>query len=283
MRFSFILIFFVYILPGCRLDEKAKKPIAGPAGYDWENPVKINLPEELDEISGIVFNPADSSIVSLNDEEGILYSFRPEKPNLLHDSRFHKGADFEELISVRPYWYAMKSNGNLYRITNAFADNTDAETYPFHLTGKNEFEAMLYDSSNNRILLFCKVCQKTPSASPDVYSFNLASSTFDSIPAFQITLTETQKKELPQAHQLQISGAAIHPYNGKWYLICSVSGVLIITDNKGVCQEIYNLKRKIFKQPEGICFATNGDLFISNEAKTGIANVLYYKYNPRND
>ena len=278
MRFLQLLFTALVLFYSCQVKEKPAKQIEGPAGYDWGNPVKINLPEELEEISGIVYDPATASIIALNDEEGILYSFKTEKPTALSDSRFHKGADFEELISVAPYWYALKSNGNLNRITNAFTDGVTSETHPMKLPGKNEFEAMLHDSPGNRILIFCKVCNKTPTAEPDVYSFNLATSSFDSVPAFQIRLNAEQKKELPPAQQLQISAAAIHPITGKWYLVCSVSGVLIITDNKGVCQEIFNLKKKTFKQPEGICFAPNGDMYISNEAKAGIANLLVYKY-----
>ena len=278
MRFSRLFFFAIVSVISCQIKEKPAKQIVGPAHYDWENPHKINLPEELDEISGIVYDPSKASIVSLNDEEGVLYSFKTENPSELSDSRFHKGGDFEELISVAPYWYALKSNGNLYRVTSAFTEGVNSETYPLKLPGKNEFEAMLYDSSENRILVFCKVCHKSPAAEPDVYSFNLANSSFDSVPAFQIRLTDDQKKELPQTHQLQISGAAVHPITGKWYLICSVSGLLIVTDNKGVCEEVFNLKRKTFKQPEGICFAPNGDMYISNEAKSGIANLLVYKY-----
>jgi hypothetical protein len=39
--------------------------------------------------------------------------------------------------------------------------------------------------------------------------------------------------------------------------------------------------KKLFRQPEGICFKPNGDLFISNEGDGGKAKILKFKYRPQ--
>ncbi|WP_336515293.1 SdiA-regulated domain-containing protein [Pollutibacter soli] len=276
MQISKWIVVFCFLF-SCRFAEKNDKSIKSPDGYDLSKSEKISLPEELDEISGIVYDEGSGTIVSLNDEEGVLYRFKPDSPRQFIDSRFHKGADFEDLLSVGPYWYALKSNGHLFKISDAFTDNVQSKGFPFNQKGKHEFEAMLYDSSLNRIYIFCKICGKTPSVSPEAFSFDLGTEQFDSTSTLTIQLTREQKKELKDNQQVQISAAAIHPQTGDWWFVASASGLLLITDHQGNCKELIPLNRKKFKQPEGLTFNSAADLFISNEAKTGIANILIFR------
>ena len=44
------------------------------------------------------------------------------------------------------------------------------------------------------------------------------------------------------------------------------------------CKKVYDLNYSHFQQPEGISFDINGDLYISNEAKGGKANILKFNY-----
>jgi uncharacterized protein YjiK len=43
----------------------------------------------------------------------------------------------------------------------------------------------------------------------------------------------------------------------------------VVADNKGQPIEAYNLNPDEFPQAEGIAFAPNGDMYISNEGKFG--------------
>jgi len=276
MRFCGHFLFAILFFLSCEQAKKEKKADPSPAGYDFNEAEKTSLPEDLDEISGIV-NDSAGRLVAINDEEGVLYRFLLSDLKQLEDYRFHKGADFEETISVSPYWYALKSNGTLYRISNAFSNSPEVKSYQFPPKGQHEFEAMLHDQAKNRILIFCKICGKVPAAEPEVFAFDLSTETYDSVPVFKISLNPVQQEELGKNSKLQISGAAVHPVSGDWYFVASASGVLITTDHSGKCTQLIKLGKKQFKQPEGICFAPNGDMFISNEAKTGIANVLRFK------
>jgi uncharacterized protein YjiK len=78
--------------------------------------------------------------------------------------------------------------------------------------------------------------------------------------------------------RFQPSGIAIHPFSGHIYIIASVGKSLIVFDRKGNIRAIKKLNKKLFQQPEGICFGPNGDLFISNEGKGGKATILKFKY-----
>jgi len=41
------------------------------------------------------------------------------------------------------------------------------------------------------------------------------------------------------------------------------------------------MDKVIHRQPEGMFFDKNGNLFISNEGKGGIPKIYMFKYNPR--
>jgi uncharacterized protein YjiK len=76
------------------------------------------------------------------------------------------------------------------------------------------------------------------------------------------------------------SAAAIHPKTGDLYIISSQDKLLIIMKD-GVVKASYKLPKKTFRQPEGLTFAPNGDMYISNEAAEAIANILAFRYKPQ--
>jgi len=41
---------------------------------------------------------------------------------------------------------------------------------------------------------------------------------------------------------------------------------------------VYRLDPQLYNQPEGMTFAPNGDLYISNEGGEGIATILKFVY-----
>jgi uncharacterized protein YjiK len=73
------------------------------------------------------------------------------------------------------------------------------------------------------------------------------------------------------------SGLAIHPIYGEIYIISSVGKLLIILNRRGKVQDVKELDPKTFRQPEGICFSPNGDMFISNEGQGGKGYILKFK------
>jgi hypothetical protein len=54
----------------------------------------------------------------------------------------------------------------------------------------------------------------------------------------------------------------------------------VVTDLKGKLQSAHRLNPTLYPQAEGIAFAPNGDLFVSNEAKLGKPTLLKINYNP---
>jgi uncharacterized protein YjiK len=100
------------------------------------------------------------------------------------------------------------------------------------------------------------------------------------MPSFYLDYSKIPDSLLPNDQPLKPSGAAIHPITGEMYILASANNLLLITTTDGTIKEIYPLSKKKFKQPEGICFSPEGDMFISNEARGGRANIMHLSYDP---
>ncbi|MGL6266656.1 MAG: hypothetical protein ACRC2O_01980 [Chitinophagaceae bacterium] len=271
------LFFFLILFIGCKSEKKTRPEIKSPGGYSFENPVKIKLGEDLDEISGIEYDKSLGAIIALNDEEGKLFKIYTDNRPPSTGFRFHKGGDYEDLSYDGKDWYALKSNGHISKIENPFTDSMRSKEFKFPLKGKFNFESMFHDPENKRLVLLCKDCGNTDGRVLG-YSFNLEKSETDSIPNFNLDLSGLSPNPLRNNELLRPSAAAYHPFTGELYVMASVNSLLIIADRNGKAKEVFKLDKKLFKQPEGLCFSPEGDMFVSNEARNGMANILHFKY-----
>jgi hypothetical protein len=62
------------------------------------------------------------------------------------------------------------------------------------------------------------------------------------------------------------------------FLLSSVDKLLFVFNTKNELEFIEQLNPDMFKQPEGITFMKNGDLFISNEGIKKSATLVQFKY-----
>lgn len=249
-------------------------------GYDVNHPAKIvKLPPLLDEISGIAYYPKDSSIFAVQDEEGFIYKIYPYKPDSMLRYRFEGHGDFEDIVIVDSFFYVLRSDGTVYK-TVLGADNKSLK-FDFPESG-NEFESIFHDAANNRLRLVCKDCKEDGKKAVSSYLFDLDSAAFinDSLKfdAAQIAQLIGEKKI-----KFKPSAAAINPKDGKLYLVSAVNSVLVVANLDGSIYNFTELNKGLYKQPEGIAFAPDGTMFISNEsADVGAANILIMPYRSTN-
>ncbi len=221
----------------------------------------------------------NGSLVALNDEEGKLYRVFTDGRPPSGGSRFHRGGDYEDLCYDGKDWYALKSNGNISRILNPFTDSMRSEEFKFPLKSKYDFETLFHEPGTNRLIILCKECYTSGDKTPG-YAFKTDTGSIDSIPAFFLDISSLPERPFAKKQTLKPSGAAFHPVTGELYILASANALLIIASPDGMAKEAYKLDKKIFKQPEGITFSPEGDLFISNEARNGMANILHFTYSP---
>jgi hypothetical protein len=159
---------------------------------------------------------------------------------------------------------------------------------------------MAYDAHENALLIACK---GSPSIGKEnsyeghraIYKFDLERKKLVTTPHFLIDLNRLDsymdrgifnKLSVKLAKSLGLmdrdssfkpSGIAIHPLDGEIYIIASVGKLLIILNRDGKIKDIKELDPEIFLQPEGICFAPEGNMFISSEGKGEKGYILEFE------
>jgi len=273
----FALIFSSFIV--CLVACNAKKPgsYSSPPGYDFGKPYDYKLPPALDEISGVVYYPKDSSIFAIEDEKGWLYKIHLKIPLHIERWKFSSGADYEDLALVDSNFYVLKSKGVIEKFKFFLGDSISIQSYKLTEEGKNEFESLFYDSTQNRLVLVCKNCAGNQKKEVSSWAFDPSNDSF--FPSFTIQ-TAKIKEQLNEELKFKPSAAAIHPITGELYILASVNNALVILNKDHTVKNSYKIDPALFKQPEGLAFTPKGDLIISNEAaEKGAADILLFKYN----
>lgn len=283
-----------------------------PLPFDLKRPSdKFKLPHYLDEISGISYI-GNNKFACIQDEDGIIYFFDIKKGKVTKSNRFGKGRDYEDIVIVNDIAYVLQSNGDLMKI-RAFEEKVpDAKRLKTSLSDKNNTEGLTYDYERDSLLIACKGSPHLKKKDDDlkgkraIFRYDLNSEYLLKEPAYVIDLSYlksfmlntinadplSEKKTtdnnrgneneimdiLKDEGIFQPSGLAIHPLTKDIYVISSVNRLLVVLNQMGDLITVQRLPKKIFSQPEGICFSPEGDMFISNESKGGRANILRFRY-----
>jgi uncharacterized protein YjiK len=257
--------------------------VENPEGYNMKAAAQIKLPLELEEISGVAYYVADSSIFAVSDEKGWLYKIK--RGTQIKRWNFSKGADFEDVVLLDSVFYVLQSNGNIIRLSfSVSAQNAVAvQQYYFDQQGdsKNEFEILYYDSTKQKLILICKDCESDKKKSLTTFSFDPFIGKYTGS-TFSINVKEIAASMGKEKMGFKPSAASINPQNGLLYIISAINKLLVVTDVDGIFKNAYKIDPGIFKQPEGITFTPSGGMIISNEsAGTGVADILYFSYNKK--
>ena len=65
------------------------------------------------------------------------------------------------------------------------------------------------------------------------------------------------------------SAAAVHPVNKRLYILSSAGNLMVIAVTRGKVIGGFNLNPDKYPQAEGIAFAPDGEMYITNEGKYG--------------
>jgi hypothetical protein len=272
------LLLLAFISCNAFSDQEQKK-YSSPQGYKMTEPHRYRVRESMTEISGIVLSPDEHHIYSINDEQGKIFEIDVSANKPYSSSKFDRSGDYEDLVNTSKGWIVLKSNGTLYQIQDIFTDSVSSVEYPFFKKGKQEFESIYPDAGTNSLVLICKTCEEDKGQqATSAYRFNLSSMQFDENPAYRIDVKEIARAANTEIKNFRPSAAAVHPIEKRLYIISSINQLLVITDLQGKVQEAHHIKGKLFSQPEGLSFAPNGDMYISNEGGEGVADILKFAY-----
>ncbi|HEX8299158.1 MAG TPA: SdiA-regulated domain-containing protein [Rubricoccaceae bacterium] len=230
----------------------------------------VELPDEIREISGLtVFE--DGTLGAVQDEIGTLYTLSAATGEIVGREVFKERGDFEGVERVGDDVWVLRSDGDLYRIRRSAA-SVEAERFQTDLAGRNDTEGLAYDEAGNRLLIACK--ENPGSGLQDVraiYAFSLATNTLSPAPVFTL-----DRRLVDTSDAFKPSALAVRPRTGELYVLSSVRKAVAVLARDGSLQTVISLPEALFAQPEGLAFAPDGTLYISNEGPNGPATLLRF-------
>jgi hypothetical protein len=251
-----------------------------PQGYDLTQPVKVELGKVLNEISGLTFNKETHSLLAISDSKEKVFEISMKKGKLKDYTNkiVPSDSDLEDLVKTDSALFLLSSVGVVYEVIG-----DSVKKYQLHIDGNNDFETMYYDPSADGLILVCKTCEMEKGRGiRGAFRFDLKTRTFDPNPFYIINRKEIEDVLKGENADFKPSAAAINPINKRVYMLSSAGQLLVILDNRGKVFEVYRLNPDAFPQAEGIAFAPNGDMFISNEGKFGSATLQLFRYQGNN-
>ncbi len=276
-RFLIAMVGSVALVAAC----ESRHVIYTPTGYDITKPKIYELGSKLNEISGICWIN-DSLMLAENDEAGKIFAIDLHNMDQFEyrNVKFGSKGDYEDIVKVDSAIYMLISDGRIVKVTNYNTPEKVASETVAKMEGKdNEFESLYYDSDVNSLIMLCKNCHKEKNKIRSAFRFDLVTNTLIDTPYYQIDMDQIRKKMDDDRAEFRPSAACINPKDGKVYILSSIGKMMAVISRTGKVEQAFGISGTMFAQPEGITFAANGDMYISNEiANEPRATLLKFQY-----
>lgn len=274
LKCGLFLTMLILLLESCRRKAEVLK---SPPGYDFSKMERKKLDLKLREVSGIAWDHVKNEFAVVCDEKGRVYFLDRENKLITRQFDFAKKGDYEDIAFVNSVPYILRSDGLIVRCEVDSAGNfSGTEIGKLDIEGSSDFETLYYDPGRKALIIMCKNCGMDEKKKISAFAYYLDSAGFNKKPVFQIDVAAVESKAPQETSRPEPSGASINPVQQKLYILSSASNQLIITDLNGNVENVFVLAAgdDFFKQPEGICFKQNGDMYITNEGITGSPTLI---------
>ena len=273
----YISCFLIVVTVSC----KAKKFIyKSPPHYNFAQPFTDKLDIKIKEISGIIWDNHKDEFITHNDEKGTIFYLDRDTKEIKKEFKFNEAkGDYEDIAIANNSVYVLRSDGALFRIVSDSTGNQKTfDLGKLELSGKKDFESLYFDPDRKALVMLCKNCDVDGKAGVSAYAYYPDSIGFDVKPIYTINPDKVKELSPRESSRLQPSAARINPVSKKLFILSSASNQLVIADTNGEVEAVYMLARKLFPQPEGLTFKSNGDMYIANEGVTSKATLLKFVY-----
>jgi hypothetical protein len=286
-RTLYFLLSLPFFMIGCGSDFSKREATSSSFSlYRLHAPDEVYfLPQVLKEVSGIHLVD-DYRMACVQDEKGIVFVFNMKNRKIEQHHPFWKNGDYEDVVVDGKTAYVLKSNGTIYELSNYLSKHSKMQKMGTPLCKGNDVEGMTL-INRNELWLACKgdagICEKKDGIKA-VYAFSLATKKLNKHAVIEVVVDSLHgRTSLKRLRSFSPSGIALHPITGDVYLTSSQGRLLVILSKEGSLLYALPLDHPKMTQPEGICFAPNGDLYISNEGKGGAGNIMFFKYRNGNE
>ncbi|WP_405198755.1 SdiA-regulated domain-containing protein [Christiangramia sp. LLG6405-1] len=239
------------------------------------------LPSELNEVSGMVYNE-DGLMICVQDEDGILFTFDMETKEIIKTHKFSYSGDYEALTYLDGVYWVAESNGRIIDISDLDVADQELEGIQLDFEYRNNIEGMTATPDGKLWITVKDRNLDNSSGYKGVYEYDPETRKLQKEPILRVDY-EDPKFERLKTHNprklLRPSDLALHPLTGDLYILDAEFQKVIITDQQGGIKSIHLLDPAEFEQPEGIAFSKDGRIFISNERVGVPANIREIKFN----
>jgi uncharacterized protein YjiK len=265
--------------------------------YNMQAPAAtLELPEALKEISGLSLTPDESKLVAVQDEDGEIFIINKTTGEVERDYNFYKEGDYEGVEMVGASVFVTKSNGKIYEVHDFGGDHQQTIKFTTPLNKTYDVEGLGYDAKNERLLMCCKAVgdpSEDLRLEKSIYAFDLKTRKLIEKPIYTLRLKDflyylennqhvhrfkkmkEHFSENPEDFAFASSGIAVNPRTGNIYVLSSKGKMMGILSPEGKILHVEKLEKEIHCQPEGICFAKDGTMYVSNEGKKGAPGRIY--------
>lgn len=315
MNHHFYIFLVCSTLLCCKSETQIKTP---EANYQNKKvSIQHNIPYNLDkvdqtyeletglkEISGLAYYDKKNCLVTHNDEKGNYYEIDINNGKVLQKVRFSKSGDYEGITLANNNVILSKSNGTLY----FYDTNTQSTiTHKTKLNSKNDIEGLCYNVSDNTLLMASKSTYKDGDKSTKtnlIYSYDIKNKKLKETPYLKIVIDDLQDwlqedstkdthislvKQMKRLKNFAPSGLSFSNDNNTLYIVSARGSTLLIyniipkngvdpSKQKIELDHIHFLDQKVMPQPEGICFDSNQNLYISTEGQNTKGKILKFNY-----
>jgi uncharacterized protein YjiK len=257
---------------------------------DYKIPYNLEAPSlyiplkdiSLQEISGLSTTPEKNILCAISDEKGEFYLLDlKDSGKITRRVTFKEKGDFEGIEMVGDVVYAIKSNSDLYEISNWKNSETPSiKNYPLNLGESHDIEGLSFDKKRNMLLIGSKEDPELD-AKRYIWGFDLTTKQLVQPALYAINPNDIDAlvpmAEDDKSRHFSTSGVAIQPISGDLYLISTSLKRLAVMDYAtGKIKASVRIDKDVLPQPEGIAFDQDGNLYISSEAKKGEASISVF-------
>lgn len=259
---------------------KSKEPAQAAATFPYtlKPDAAFSMPKELEEISGITFDPNKPAVAyAIQDEDGILYSYDLQKKQVIATFGFGKGGDYEDVATDGKFFYVLRSDGRLYSFPFNLTRAQGAVQEFKGLLPKGEYESLAINPLTGSVYVLCKSCPADKKGDA-LTGYMLRADEQGRLQAdsrFSIEMSAVSQLDPSIKKIIKPSAMTRRASSNEWYILSSIDRLLLLTDDEFKPKKVIRFSRKDFEQPEGIAFDQQERLFIGSEAGKQDFGMIY--------
>lgn len=238
------------------------------------------LPEHLEEISGLAMT-RDNRLLAHNDERGVIFEINYQNGSIakafqMTDMKNPVASDFEGIATIDDQIYLVTSSGRLYECREGTAG--ESVLFNVYTTGVGrdcEIEGLAYDENKRALLLMCKDARSEGMEGQlAVYHWSIDEKQLRKEAHIAIPVVEFSQHI--KGKKFQPSGIERHPVSGNYFIIAARQGAIAEITPGGKVIAVREFPAQWHRQAEGITFAADGTLIVSDEGAGKRARLTLY-------